>query len=247
MPPSVARTASPALSEVAVGDPAAAWAAAGFTIDTDRAVTQVGAVRVRLSADTAEGSPGDERGIRSWSFAPEGPTGLRGPNAGTGLRGGLLDGLPTGAPVAVTGPPPVHPNGATVLDHVVVLSPDVDRTTDAFAGVGLDVRRVRRIPSSTPARVQVFFRAGEVIIELVGPERARGDGPATFYGLAFTVADLDATAAVLGDRLSEIRPAVQSGRRIATLRHRDLGLSVPVAFLSQRAQEDAPRAGESRT
>jgi hypothetical protein len=129
----------------------------------------------------------------------------------------------------------------------VVLSPDVDRTTDAFAGAGLDLRRVRPIPGSDPPRVQVFFRAGEVIIELVGPERATGEGPATFYGLAFTVTDLDATAALLGDRLSAIRPAVQPGRRIATLRHRDLGLSVPVAFLSHRARSDASRAGATGT
>jgi hypothetical protein len=240
----------PALAEVAVGDPAAGWAAAGFTLDPDGAATQVGAVRVRFVPALADAPPGTDRGIRSWSFAdgPPAEPGLRGPNAEPGLRGpnaepGVLDGLPTGAPVRVTDPPSLHPNGATVLDHVVVLSPDVDRTTDAFAGAGLDLRRVRPVPGSEPARVQVFFRAGEVVIELVGPAAARGDGPATFYGLAFTVADLDATAALLGDRLSEIRPAVQAGRRIATLRHRDLGLTVPVAFLSHRARGDAPRAG----
>jgi hypothetical protein len=188
-------------------------------------------VRVRFVAAGADAPPGRDRGIRDWSFAPDGPD------------AGVLDGLATGAPVRVTDPPPGHPNGATGLDHVVVLSPDVDRTTDAFTGAGLDLRRVRPIPGSEPARVQVFFRAGEVIIELVGPAAPRGDGPATFYGLAFTVADLDATAALLGDRLSEIRPAVQAGRRIATLRHRDLGLTVPVAFLSHRARGDAPRAG----
>lgn len=43
--------------------------------------------------------------------------------------------------------------------------------------------------------------------------------------------DLEATVAGLGDRVSEIRDAVQPGRRIATLR-RAAGLSVPIALMS---------------
>ena len=43
---------------------------------------------------------------------------------------------------------------------------------------------------------QTFFRLGPVILELVGPPQPDGDGPARFWGIAFTVADLDATAAL---------------------------------------------------
>jgi hypothetical protein len=128
----------------------------------------------------------------------------------------------------------------------VVLSPDVGRTTETFVGAGLDLRRTRPVPAARPGgqdRIQVFFRAGEAIVELVGPTERRGDGPTSFFGVAFTVADLDATANHLGDRLSPIRPAVQPGRRIATLRHRDLDLSVPVAFLSRRDPSQHPRSG----
>jgi hypothetical protein len=71
-----------------------------------------------------------------------------------------------------------------------------------------------------------------VVVELVGPDEANGDGPAAFFGLAVTVADLDATVAHLGDAISRPKEAVQSGRWIATLRHRDLGLSVATAFMS---------------
>jgi hypothetical protein len=42
---------------------------------------------------------------------------------------------------------------------------------------------------------------------------------------------LERTVAFLGDRVGEIRDAVQPGRRIATLR-RSAGLSVPVALMT---------------
>jgi hypothetical protein len=234
--------------EVVVGDGPGPWAAAGFAVEPGGAGTTVGAVRLTFApppdtsvepeAGVRPDAGGGDRGIRRWALSPD-------PAPPTGE----LDGLPTGPASIGTDPgrPPDHPNGATVLDHLVVLSPDVDRTSDALAGAGLDLRRVRPIPGTDPRRVQVFFRGGEVIVELVGPEEPRGDGPARFYGLAFAVADLDATAALLGDRLSGIRPAVQPGRRIATLRHRELGLSVPVAFLSERAGYDAARVEATRT
>ena len=55
--------------------------------------------------------------------------------------------------------------------------------------------------------------------------------PATFWGLVFVVADLDAAGAVLGDRLGPARDAVQPGRRIATVR-REAGLGLPVALIT---------------
>jgi hypothetical protein len=242
-----------ALAEVVIGDEAAAWGAAGFAVDGDHAA--VGAVRLTFTGvpdAPAAGTetigstrPGDIRGILRWAFTPDED------RAGADA----LDGLPTAAPTAPDGDlrpgADAHPNGVTGLDHLVVLSPDVDRTTDAFTAAGLDLRRVRPVGDAADRRVQVFFRAGEVIIELVGAPRSPGPveggepaptGPATFYGLAFTVADLDATAAHLGGLVSPIRTAVQPGRRIATLRHRELDLSVPVAFLSQRVRGDTARS-----
>ena len=88
---------------------------------------------------------------------------------------------------------------------------------------------------------QVFFRAGSVVVELVGPDQPTADGPAGFFGLAFTVTDLDAAAELLGAGLGAPKDAVQPGRRIATLRHRDLGLSVAIALMSPE-----PGPGSSR-
>lgn len=222
-----------ALVEVTVGDDPDAWSAIGFAVDGD-GVSRVGGVRIRPVG------AGGRRGLLGWTLAGEVD------DVGTGdIRNGDVDhvghrdvrdvdGLPTtvaaatatGGDAATT----AHPNGATGLDHLVVVTPDLDRTTTALAALGLDARRTREAGGG---RLQRFFRLGEVILEVVGPAEPSGDGPATFWGLAFTVADIEATAAHLGDRTGPPRPAVQPGRRITTLRGgAEGGVSVPVAFMS---------------
>lgn len=120
-----------------------------------------------------------------------------------------------------------HPNTSTELDHLVVFTDDPERTIASYATLGLEVRRVREVGGG---RTQTFFRTGEPIIELVGPiPDTHGE---RFWGLAITVADLDACARLLGDRLGPVKDAVQRGRRIATLRHEACGLTVPIAFMS---------------
>jgi catechol 2,3-dioxygenase-like lactoylglutathione lyase family enzyme len=206
----------PTVDELVVGDPPEAWAAAGFSVDPD-GTCRIGAVRVRLAG------PDGGRHVRAWSVRD--------------VQGGPpadVDGVPTAASHRPAPEPAGHPNGAVAIDHVVLRSPDVDRTVAAVtAGLGLDVRRVRHAGGDPPVR-QVFFRLGEVVLELIGPEEPDPEDrrPARLWGLAHTVADLDTTAAVLGDRLGPVRPAVQAGRRIATLRHRELGMSVATAFMS---------------
>jgi hypothetical protein len=78
---------------------------------------------------------------------------------------------------------------------------------------------------------QGFFKHGAVVLEVIGPAQPAGDGPARLWGLAFTVADLDATAVFLGDRLHPPKDAVQEGRRIATV-DKSAGSTVPIAFMS---------------
>jgi len=202
------------LDELVVGDEPEAWRAAGFAVDGDGTV-RVGTVRIRLA-----GRAGGKR-IRSWALR--------------GVPGDLsaVDGIATtaGHPACE---PATHPNGVVALDHVVVLSPDVARTTAALASLGIELRRTRDIDDSQygfPA-VQAFFRIGEPILELVGAAEPNGDGPAGFFGLAYTVADLDALPARYGTALGRVKDAVQPGRRIATLRHRALDLSVATAFMT---------------
>ena len=202
-------TPAPPLVEITVGDQPAAWASAGFAVGDDGA-TGVGTVGLRLAG------PAGGRGITAWALAD---------------AGGDIDGLPTAAADLESLPtgPPDHANGVLSIDHLVVATPNLERTTAALEDRGILARRTRE---AGRGRAQRFFRLGEVILELVGPTEPAGDGPASFWGLAFTVADLDATAAHLSGRIGETKAAVQPGRHIATL-HASDEISVPVAFMSQ--------------
>ncbi len=124
-----------------------------------------------------------------------------------------------------------HRNGVVALDHVVVRTPDLDRTIEAFEGAGVELRRTRDAGTAESPLMQAFFKLGAVVVEVIGSPVSRRPGPAMFAGLAFTVADLDTTAAVLGARLRPAKPAVQPGRSIATL-DRAAGSTVPMAFMS---------------
>jgi hypothetical protein len=213
---------APILEELTVADAPAAWHQCGFEVAEDACV--VGEVRIVLAGAEA-GS-----GLIGWALRDPGST--------------ELDGLPTrrSERPPPTGPPPAHPNGIGALDHVVVISSNLDRTVAALERGGLDLRRLREEPTPAGAPRQAFFRVGSAILEVVQepPEataRAGGDRPAFFWGLAFVTPDLDATVAFLGDRVSEPRPAVQPGRRIATLR-RAAGLSLPVALMTSPPSSD---------
>jgi hypothetical protein len=202
------------IDEMVVGDDAAGWHAAGFTVDDDD-VVRAGSVRIRLAGR------GAGEGVRSWS--------LRDCTVpGDGTIAGLVTALSSAPPCA----PATHANGVTHIDHVVLATPDYARTIAALGAVGFELRRERDSGSSAAPMRQGFFRAGEVIIEVVGSPEHAGDGPARFFGLALTVDDLDACAVLLGDALGQVKDAVQPGRRIATLRHRDLGISTSIAFMS---------------
>ncbi len=202
--------------ELVVGDDSAAWSRAGFAVDDD-GCTNVSTVRFRFV-----GTRGG-RGIRSWGIS--------------GLESAEVDGLAGELVDHEAARPNQHPNTVTILDHVVVATPDIDRTIGAFVDRGCDPRRERVGGTDQHPLRQVFLRAGEVIVEVVGPpipperveDRRR---PASFWGLAFTVADIDACVASLGEHCGATRDAVQPGRRIATLRHETLGISVPTAFMS---------------
>jgi hypothetical protein len=222
------------LVELVVGDDAAAWRTIGFTVD-EEGTCRVGATRLRFEGATGQAGGG----IVGWTLA------------GVTVPDGDLDGLPTtvadgepDAPAAGSASPPLHANGAVAIDHVVVITPDLDRTTAAIEAAGPRARRTRE---AGRGRLQRFFRLGEVILELVGPAEPSGGGPATFWGMVFTVADIDATAALLAGRIGEPKAAVQSGRRIATLRGVD-EVSVPVAFMSaDERRADPPGRGADRS
>lgn len=229
--------------QITLADEPARWEALGFAVSD--ATLRLGSVHVVLAGREA-GS-----GILDWSLFD--------------LANTELDGLPTvAAEVSVaredepeppapqadeagrqakrsasSTPAPEHPNGIAAIDHVVAMSPDLDRSVRVLQAAGLELRRIREQPTPAGAPRQAFFRLGEVILELVqepdevlAARPGGADGPARFWGLALLSDDLERSAAQLGEHSSEIRAAVQPGRRIATLR-RSAGLAVPVALMSR--------------
>jgi hypothetical protein len=207
------------VDELEVADPADAWMQAGFAVDSGGdagAVCRIGDVRIRLAGR------GRGTGIVGWS--------LRGLPSDDSLHD--LDGIPTTRSDAVTAAPGEHPNGVTAIDHIVLLSPDLGRTVESLAAVGIEPRRERDGQLGGRPIRQIFFRLGEVIIEVVGPPETATEGPSTLWGVTYVVADIDTTAAYFGDRTAPVKEAVQPGRRITTLRHHELGMSVRSAMIS---------------
>jgi hypothetical protein len=197
---------SPALRLLRIGDPPDAWQALGFTV-------RGGGVQFTgISLELSEAG----RGIVSWAL-----TGIDPVHSVDGL---ITKVLPAGPPVELV----EHANGAIGIDHVVVTTPDFDRTAAALTDAGLGLRRVRRSPDG---RMMGFRRLGPAILEVVGVPSEDPEQPARFWGLVVVVPDLDALAGRLGQRLGPPKPAVQPGRRIATLKT-SAGPSPAVAFMT---------------
>jgi hypothetical protein len=210
------------IEQLVLADEPERWAALGFTVEGD--AVQLGAVRLRLAGENAG------RGIVGWSLRE--------------LASTELDGMPTTRAdgTETAGSSAEHPNGVVAIDHVVAMTPALDRTVQALRDAGLDLRRIREQPTPAGAPRQALFRLGAEILEVVQEPAqviaARGDGAAgrsaRLWGLAFVAPDLDRTVAALGEHAGEAREAVQPGRRIATVR-RSAGLAVPVALMSPKS------------
>lgn len=198
-----------------VADPPDAWARAGFNVDPD-GTCRVGHVRIRLI--------GDDRGTGITGWALRGLPG-HGPVED-------LDGIPTRRSTTNIADPGTHPNGATAIDHVVLLSPDLRRTVSSLGAIGVQPRRERDAELGGRPMRQIFFRLGELILEVVGSPKTASDGPSKLWGITYVVDDIDATAAFFGNHTAPIKDAVQPGRRITTVRNRDFGMSVRTAVIS---------------
>lgn len=199
------------LATVRVAASAASWSALGF--DTTDGVVALANGAVEIVDDP----PG---------LSALGVTGVD--------RGHGVDGLTVES--ARERPPAQHPNGARSIDHVVVMTDDLERTSDAIdSALGLERRRLRE----TETVRQAFHRFGDpidpgvagergCILELV--ENPRIPRP-EYWGLVVIVDDLDALHHAHPDLVAPPKPAVQPGRRIATAR-READLGTAVAFMT---------------
>ena len=196
------------------GDPDA-WRAIGLTVAADGLLPLIG-TSLRIVPPS---TPGEPKGIVGWALSGIEP-----------VAGGAVDGLPTEVvdpAIPVFG---AHDIAASGLDHVVVLTDDLERTSEAIAvATGCPLKRVRKVG---PMR-QGFHRIGRggLIVEIVCRPEV-GSGPASFWGVVINVDDIDAACAHIGaDRIGDPKDAVQPGRRIATVRA-EAGLGLPVALMT---------------
>lgn len=203
------------------------WRSLGLTVTDDGMIPLVG-TSIRIVPEHAS-----ESGIVGWALSgitPEGSAPAAGQHA-VEASAIDVDGLATDIVAATTPVYAAHPLGASGLDHVVVLTSDLERTSEAVtAATGYDLKRIREVGSMR----QGFHRIGRggLIVELV--ERPDlPDGPASFWGLVLIVEDLDVACELIGsDRISPPKDAVQPGRRIATI-GADVGLGLPVALMTR--------------
>ncbi len=193
------------LATILVGGSAEPWVALGFGLDQHGRIPLInGALEFTGEGSGLLGISVD--GLAEWSVDVDGIT----------VSGGSVT------------PAIHHPNGAYELDHLVVMTDSLERTSDAVAeSLGFERRRIRK----TDGQRQAFHRMGPggVILEIVERPDVTTVG---LLGLVFNVLDLDGLVAG-HDRevLGLAKPATQPGRQIASVRS-GAGLGVPTAFMS---------------
>ncbi len=228
------------LLTLTVTDDPPTWEALGFTVE-DIAV-RIGTVTILCAG--APTSADEPKGILEWTIGWDLET-LEAHDVDPDDLPGDIDGVPTSAIVGAGTPPvaPPHPNGVTAIDHVVVMTPDLDRTVAEFEALGISCRRVREGAAYGSKTVrQAFFWLGnpdgtdeeKVIVEVVGPDVVdpeKSDEPARFFGLALTSTDLTQSAAVIGEHMKPPTDAVQPGRKIASISSK-AGSTVALVLMS---------------
>lgn len=200
---------TPELTELTLSVSIEAWRHHGFATDT-----LLAGVRLRL-----EDGGG---GLAGWAFSALGPDVES------------IDGIATTAHSPnELGQSSDAPFGAIHIDHVVVATDDLARTTTAIERA--TTAPMKRVRDAGPGVRQGFFRFGDaarsVVVEVV--ERADSPaGPARLWGLVFVVDDVEEIASRAGPSvIGAPKPAVQPGRLIATVRP-EAGLGIPVALMS---------------
>ncbi len=210
----------PELRRLLVCDKPDAWIDAGFSVTNNE--TSIGGIALRFVETTGDGQTG---GIIGWEM--------------TEIEDGSIDGIFSIATDAPPATPTMHPNGVSHLDHVVVMTPDIERTTTAMRSFGFSVKRTREVPGTDPVKLQLFIWAGETILEVVGPTDPTGNGPASIWGLALTTENMEHATNAVGQFISTPKPAVQPGRQIATINSKGLGMTTALALMTPHVQTDA--------
>lgn len=146
---------------------------------------------------------------------------------------------------------PVEEAGIEALDHVVVMSSDLESSRRLYGDIlGLRLALDRTF-DARGTRI-LFFRVGGTTVEVVASssEPPRPDKPDRLWGLAYRVRDLEAAHARLraaGFDLSEIRKGAKRGTRVCTVRSETHGVAtLLIAPESESGIQDAG-AGTQRS
>ena len=202
--------------------PLAPWERLGFSFTRSGSLSSFVAAGLRFDFVPESAAEG-RAGLSGWGFESSTPN-------SSAVRS--IDGIETfsDSHTPSTVESSVTPLGIIGVDHVVVMTPSLDRTCGAIAEhLGLPLKRIREVGGGVR---QGFHRAGSVILEVVERPDIAPDEPARLWGLVFDVADLDAVVDRLGpDVVGAPRDAVQKGRRIATVRS-EAGLGCPLALMT---------------
>jgi catechol 2,3-dioxygenase-like lactoylglutathione lyase family enzyme len=133
------------------------------------------------------------------------------------------------------------PASITAMDHVVVSTGDPERAAALYgARLGLDMALDRSHPDW--GRL-MFFRCGDLVVEVTHRPRKPGDKPADtaqdrLRGICWRVADIDVTRARLaadGVDVSEVRTGRKPGTRVMTVRSVTCG--VPTLLVQPSAEK----------
>ncbi len=143
-----------------------------------------------------------------------------------------IDGIPT----TVVSSAPTLPQTSLIgkqkavgLDHVVVNTDDINRTSTAIEQeLGLEVRRERQLGNGA---VQRFHKMDNTIIEVVTGPHVTHEG-SQLWGMVVSVDDLFELFDEVGENItSPPKKATQPGRFISTVRG-SVGLGIPFALMT---------------
>ena len=201
---------SPLLTQLDLPGEASRWKALGFSVPSGQ--LRIGQVDCRVDASEA-----------SWGFtsADVSISGI------SSIPRSLRETGETGSKSTA------HANGASKIDHVVVVSDDPAGTRSQFESSGFVAKGERFVGEADAQRSQTFFWSGELLLELVGPAHgSAAEGPrARIWGVTFVVDELDRLEQAAGGLVNNPRAAVQSGRKIAVAGEA-AGIGMQIAFMT---------------
>lgn len=205
------------LSDITLGGTCEPWSRLGLRCD-DESISVAG-VDIRFDATL--------RGLARCGFSTSHRDGVA--PGHINVDGLAVDVFQTGTNPDVQGASVIDGVQILGIDHVVIFTDDLSRTSEAIErNLGVACKRTREAGQSV---MQAFHKLDNTILEIVAGPHVTHSG-AQWWGFVLTVNDIDLWAHAVGDEVATVpRSAVQPGRRISTV-HSGVGLGVPVAVMS---------------